>query len=105
LNALITGGTGSYSFYWTSNPEGFFGNTAQVTASPTVNTTYILSVNDGFQTISKSITINVLALPELFQITGGGNICSPGNKLPIGLSGSQTGTIYALMYEIFENRC
>lgn len=99
LNALITGGTGSYSFYWTSNPEGFFGNTAQVTASPTVNTTYILSVNDGFQTISKSITINVLALPELFQITGGGNICSPGNKLPIGLSGSQTGTIYALMYE------
>ena len=99
LNALITGGTGSYSFYWTSTPEGFFGNTAQVSVSPTVNTTYTLSVNDGFQTISKSITINVLALPALFQITGGGNICSSGNKLPLGLSGSQPGTVYALMYE------
>lgn len=99
LEALATGGTGSYSYDWTSNPEGFFGTTAQVAVSPITNITYSLSVNDGFQTISKSVTITVNPLPELFQITGGGNICSPGNKLPIGISGSQTGTVYTLHYE------
>jgi len=99
LNAVATGGTGSYSYYWTSEPSGFFGNSAQVTVSPVATTTFHVAVSDGLQTINKSFLLTVNTLPQLFVVTGGGNICNSGSKLPIGLSGSETGVLYSLYYE------
>jgi hypothetical protein len=43
-----------------------------------------------------SAVITSSALPATYIITGGGNYCSGGAGLPIGLSGSATGIIYQL---------
>ena len=40
--------------------------------------------------------VNVLPLPGLFTVTGGGNYCAGGAGVHIGLSGSQVGTNYYL---------
>ncbi len=47
-------------------------------------------------TMSGSITVGILPLPVLYTITGGGNYCTGGAGLTVGLSGSSTGTMYQL---------
>ncbi len=44
-----------------------------------------------------SITININPLPALFAVTGGGNYCSGGTGVTVGLSGSVVGVNYQLM--------
>ncbi|HEY6913249.1 MAG TPA: Ig-like domain-containing protein, partial [Paludibacter sp.] len=41
-------------------------------------------------------TTNVVALPTIYNVTGGGSYCSGGIGVVIGLSGSQTGVSYQL---------
>jgi len=43
---------------------------------------------------TKALTIN--ALPTVFSVTGGGNYCSGGSGVVIGLSGSESGVNYQL---------
>jgi hypothetical protein len=40
--------------------------------------------------------IDVCALPEIFDVTGGGNYCAGSNGVVVGLAGSQDGVIYQL---------
>lgn len=99
LQALTTGGTGSYTYYWTSEPVGFFGNTSTISVSPTVTTVYKLEVSDGLQTLAAQKQITVNQPPASFDVTGGGNLCNPASQLQIGLSGSEQGIQYKLLYE------
>lgn len=43
-----------------------------------------------------SLPVNVVPLPTVFTVTGGGNFCSGGAGVRIGLNGSQVGTNYLL---------
>ena len=43
-------------------------------------------------------TIYVQPLPNIYNITGGGNYCAGGSGVPIGLDGSSTGTNYLLYH-------
>jgi uncharacterized protein YjdB len=43
-----------------------------------------------------SVTVNVLPLPVVYTITGGGNYCAGGTGVSIGLSGSNVGVNYLL---------
>ncbi|MFH1120086.1 MAG: PKD domain-containing protein [Bacteroidota bacterium] len=63
LNALPSGGSGNYSYTWTSNPAGFTSSLEDVTVNPMVSTTYFLSVNDGFTTFEAQILVVVNTLP------------------------------------------
>ncbi len=45
-----------------------------------------------------SDTINVLPLPNLYTVTGGGSYCYRGDGPPVGLSNSDTGFRYQLLY-------
>lgn len=65
LNAVPSGGSGIYSCTWTSNPPGFTSNLEDVTVSPTVTTTYLLSVYDNFNTINAQFTLTVNARPNV----------------------------------------
>lgn len=97
LQAVPGGGNGIYTYSWTSTPAGFTASGAQVSVSPAVTTTYHLLLNDGSQSITSSITINVNPLPAIYSITGGGTYCQGGEGRLIGLTGSQAATQYELI--------
>lgn len=63
LNAVPSGGTGIYTYTWTSNPSGFNSVLEDPTVSPTVTTTYYLSVYDNFNTIEAQTTVTVNQKP------------------------------------------
>jgi hypothetical protein len=63
LVALATGGSGNYTYAWSSNPPGFSSDLPSPVVSPTINTTYTVIVNDGFSTMSGNATVNVHPLP------------------------------------------
>ncbi len=63
LTAFADGGAGSYSFSWTSNPEGFYSNEANPSAYPDVSTTYIVTATDGYTTLTDSVFVLVHPVP------------------------------------------
>ncbi len=63
LNAVPSGGTGIYTYSWTSNPPGFTSTIEDPTVTPTVTTTYYLSVYDNFNTIEAQTTVTVNQKP------------------------------------------
>jgi PKD repeat protein len=98
LNAVANGGSGSYFYTWTSVPLGFSSNLATVSVSPIVSTTYNVSVFDGFNTVSASVSITVNPLPLKFAVIGGGEYCTGGTGVSVGLALSETNVNYQLEY-------
>lgn len=96
INANATGGSGTYTYSWTSVPAGYTSTAPSITVSPLVNTTYFVTVNDGFNTTSGSVSVTVNPLPLQFGLTGGGSYCSGGTGVVVGLAGSQSGVNYQL---------
>jgi large repetitive protein len=99
LTANAFGGSGNYTYSWTSNPAGFISSSAAPDVSPSISTVYTVIVFDGFTSASGSITVTVNPLPAIFDVTGGGEYCSGGTGVPIGLTGSQTGVSYQLFHD------
>ena len=97
LSAIAGGGTGNYSYQWTSLPEGIYSTNAQIVVSPVISTTYIVTLSDGQQTIQKSVSIQVNSVPAQFSITGDESYCANEEGVEIGLSGSENGVIYQLI--------
>jgi len=63
LLANATGGSGAYTYSWTSIPEGFTSTDANPVVIPTENTEYFVSVNDGAITLDGSVLVSTYALP------------------------------------------
>jgi len=59
LDCLVAGGTGSYTYSWTSDPAGFASALKNPAAAPLVSTWFILSVSDGTKTLIDSVYITV----------------------------------------------
>lgn len=66
LTSEVIGGSGTFTFTWTSDPAGFTSGEANVTVTPDVTTTYFLEVFDGFLTFGDQITIQVNPLPSVY---------------------------------------
>ncbi len=61
--------------------------------------TYTVIANSGTScsnTMFGSAIVGTNPLPSAFNVTGGGNYCSGGTGVSIGLDGSATGTVYSL---------
>lgn len=97
LYANPSGGSGNYTYSWTSNPPGFFATTANPVVSPSATTIYTVQVNDGISTATNVLEIVVSALPQSYTITGGGNVCYTGETVAIGIDGTQNGKQYSLL--------
>jgi hypothetical protein len=86
LQAVASGGTGTYTFSWTG-PGGFTSGIQNPTVQPIVTSVYTVSINDGYNTISNTVTVYVNPLP----------VADPGTDktIPYGtyiyLNGSVTG--------------
>lgn len=65
LHANATGGSGSYTYSWTSDPEGFTSAEPDPLVTPLVTTTYFVELTDGGITIQDEITIVVVNLPVI----------------------------------------
>lgn len=63
LNALVNGGSGTFTYSWTSIPAGFTSTLRNPRVAPTVTTTYILAANDGTTTQTNTILVNVNGKP------------------------------------------
>ncbi len=96
LLVLASGGTGTYTYLWTSFPKGFLSNLMNPEASPMVTTTYYVDVFDGINHATDSVTIEVSVLPLPFAVTGGGAICEGDNGVTIGLNGTEQNVNYSL---------
>lgn len=74
LQAVATGGTGTYTYSWTSNPPGFSSTMANPVVAPQQTTTYTVVVNDGEGSVSRNVTVTVYPLPT---VTPGNNQTIP----------------------------
>jgi len=76
LHANAVGGTGTYTYSWTSDPAGFTSTDANPSVSPLVNTVYTVAINDGVDNISSDVTISVLNVPgQADTPTGDDELC------------------------------
>jgi len=71
LNAAASGGSGSFSYDWYSEPAGFTSTEPDPVAMPEVTTKYIVDVYDGVYHAIDSITVNVNQLPEISGLPEG----------------------------------
>ena len=95
LNASASGGSGSYTYSWTSVPAGFTSNLQNPLVSPTVTTQYIVTVNDGSATVQGNVTVTVTAVPLSATATATPSAICAGqtsqlNVIPAGGSGAYT---------------
>ena len=65
LSATPSGGSGSYTYAWSSLPEGFTSNEQNPTALPLENTQYMVAVSDGIITLYDTVAVVVWPLPEV----------------------------------------
>ncbi len=82
LDAVAGGGSGTYTYTWTSLPAGFSSTAANPTATPAVNTTYLVAVNDGFSTVNSQVSVTVNALPLAPAVTSPVTYCQEATAAP-----------------------
>ena len=63
LEAIASGGSGTYTYFWTSVPDGFYSTVFNPVVSPVTTTTYIVIVYDGTNTDTSVVTVTVNTLP------------------------------------------
>jgi gliding motility-associated-like protein len=90
LHAIASGGSGTYTYSWTSNPAGFTSSVADPSAISLVNTIYKVAVNDGFLTVNGQVSVTVNPLPLTPTITADGPtiFCAGGSVKLTSSSGS-----------------
>jgi gliding motility-associated-like protein len=72
LLANAGGGSGSYTYAWTSVPVGFSSTLPNPIANPIANTNYSVAVSDGLTTVNTTVAVNVNAIPSTPTIVASG---------------------------------
>jgi hypothetical protein len=79
LHSNAAGGTGVYTYSWTSIPAGFTSSDENPTVNPNVNTVYTVVVNDGSNNISGEVAISIIETPgQADTPTGVTELCQNG---------------------------
>ena len=87
LNAVAYGGSGNYTYFWTSIPPGFTSTMQNPKVAPSDTTHYIVTVSDG--NVTNHDTTQVLAkLPTTVFAGNDTTVCS--NVVSIKLNGTAT---------------
>ena len=94
LNAEASGGTGSYTYSWTSDPEGFVSDEQNPEVTPSETTIYMLEVNDGEELVNGEVEVTVYPLPEITLGDWPEELC---NELepPVQLTATPAGGVFS----------
>jgi hypothetical protein len=97
LNAAASGGTGIYSYLWTSIPPGFTSNIQNPVVYPTATTDYIATVTSGPQNADDTVTVTVTLNPLVVQASATpSSICAgQTSQLYVSASGGSTNYTYS----------
>lgn len=94
---IVINATGADSYLWNTTETG-----SSLTVTVESTTTYIATGTDANGcSADAEIEITALESPEVFTVSGGGNI-NDGQTVNVNLSGSQVGVSYHLMRESYE---
>lgn len=91
------GGTGEYTYSWTSIPPGFTSALPDPVVNPNQTTTYLLSVNDGEAVVSNQVQITVHPLPV--PDAGPNQVITYGTPTTLQGNVSQGSGFYAYQWE------
>ena len=81
ISALPSGGSGTYSFVWSSNPGNFSSNLQTINVSPTITTEYTVTVTSGAQSITSNVIVTVMPLPTQVGLITGDNVVCKGDTI------------------------
>ncbi len=94
LAAFATGGSGEYTYVWTSNPAGFNSTIANPVVAPEVTTTYFVEVDDGMAAVNAQVTVVVEHTPQQAATPqGAGNLCHGTYQTVYNTAGA-TGSLF-----------
>ena len=93
LLANAIGGSGTYTYNWTSVPVGFTSSVNNPTVMPNVTTMYYLVVNDGSSTVNDSVKVVVNSIPNASFFGLNSDYCNTSS--PVTLVGSPAGGIFS----------
>ncbi|RUA25904.1 MAG: hypothetical protein DSY76_06290, partial [Bacteroidetes bacterium] len=102
LMAQGSGGSGTLTYSWTSNPIGFTASGENIDAVPSVDTWYIVQATDGANTATDSVFVSVKALPGIMSVTSD-SICFGDSALvsivfagsaPYTFTGTENGQVF-----------
>ena len=100
LQAMPTGGTGNYTYNWTSDPPGFTSTEAEPVVYPEETTTYFVEVDDGENTVSGQVTVTLLTLPETPAMPEGEtSLCFGEYQTVYSTNGSTNSDSYSWMLD------
>jgi hypothetical protein len=88
LKAFAYGGSGSYTYSWTSIPAGFTSTLKEPKAAPVENTRYVCEVSDGTQT--RMDTTNLVKVYQLPYTFAGNDTLMDPTSVSIDLHGVAT---------------
>ena len=93
LDAVTQGGTGSYTYTWTSRPSGFNSPLQNPVANPTETLKYFVMVDDGISQRMDSVSVTVTALPT---VNAGSDdvICEINSYNPVGSATSYSTVLW-----------
>ncbi len=67
IHASAGGGNiGFYTYSWVSNPPGFTSSIPEPFVNPSQNTTYTVTVNDGYNSTTGSVPVNLYPQPHIY---------------------------------------
>jgi hypothetical protein len=87
LNALASGGSGTYTYTWASDPAGFSSHISNPVVAPIVSTMYIVTVNDSSSSVTDSILVTVHPKPTA---NAGPNASYPNTVPMFPITGTAT---------------
>lgn len=90
-----TGGSGGYTYSWSSSPAGFTSAAANPTASPTATTTYTVTVTSSTCTATNTVVVTVNPSPSVAPSASLTTIC---NGQSTTISANATGGTPTLTY-------
>jgi hypothetical protein len=91
LNPQASGGSGTYTYSWTSNPAGFTSTNAMPKAQVNQLTWFIVTIDDGYNTTKDSVQVGVYPLPDIY-FTNSSDICENANPMSLNFATPPNGT-------------